>query len=433
MKKVISSLIIAFTLLVSAQAFADPSAQSMAAIKAQDWQRAENSLSQDLKTDRKDALSWYFRAQVLNHLQRPDDALKCLDNVVKLDPNFRKEQVQNLRQRLSANSNIVANSKATGQKIVTSSSLERKQVESYNRTPSVSTNNDTVVSKPVSPTTVASNTRNDSNSGGAFFGFMIVIFIIGGLGFLAYMFISKRSTNNAIQKFTKETLAKLVDANTSLNEKRDFLEISGHDSTYLFKRIQSVLSDIDSHTRKLKDGQSNHDGYAIERTLDEVRDIEYRYKIKDYDAPVVQSRSEPIVQKRVEPVTRYESTPSQKRTENVHQQHERSHNNGHTTVINNGGNNGSDLLNTVATTILINDIVNSGRHHDTVRETPAYQDNNKNDDFDVGTIFGGGSSSSSYQDSSKDDDFNISSDDFDTSSSSDSSYQDSSSDDDFKL
>lgn len=443
MKKVLSSLILAFALLVSAQAFADPSARSMDAIKSKDWQRAEQSLSQDLKENRKDPVAWYFRAQVLNHLQRPDDALKCLDNVVKLDPNFRKDAVDSLRQRLKSNSKIVANSKATGQRVVTESSLERKRSEqndTYVRNttvvpaPSVSVSRSEPVSKPVAPTQVASTNHNE-NSGSGFLGFMIALFVVVGGGFLAFTFVSKRSTDKAIQKFTKETIAKLVDAYESLKEKREFLDVSDKKGTYLFGRIETLMLDIDSHTRKLKAGDAGYDGYAIERTLDEVKTVERKFELKSYDAPVQQPKPEPV-RKPVEPVRRYESAPVSRKVEQPHYEHrnERSHrDNGHTTIINNG-NNGSDLLNTVATTILVNEALNSShrsREREVVRETPVYQDDSKNDDFSLGSVFGGSSSSSSsiFDDSSSRDDFSFGS----GSSDSSSTYSDSSSDDDFKL
>lgn len=442
MKKVLSSLILAFTLLVSAQAFADPSARSMDAIKSKDWQRAEQSLSQDLKENRKDPVAWYFRAQVLNHLQRPDDALKCLDNVVKLDPNFRKDAVNSLRKRLESNSKIVANSKATGQRIVTESSLERKRAEqndTYARNttvapaPSVSVSRSEPVSKPVAPTPVASST-NESNGGGAFLGFMLTLLLIVGGGFFAYSFVSKRSTDKAIQKFIKENIAKLVDAYESLKEKRDFLEISDKKGTYLFERIETLMLDIDQHTRKLKAGNADYDGYAIERTLDEVKTVERKFELKSYDAPVQQPKAEPV-KRTVEPTRRYESVPAPRKTEQPRHEYrsERSRDNGHTTIINNG-NNGSDFLNTVATTILVNEALNSShrtREREVVRETPVYQDDNKRDDFDLGSVFGSSSSSSSsiFDDSSSRDDFSFGS----GSSDSSSTYSDSSSDDDFKL
>lgn len=444
MNKLISSMLLAFTLLVSAQAFADPSAQSMSAIKAKDWQRAEQSLSQDLKVKRNDAVTWYFRAQVLNHLQRPDDALKCLDNVVKIDPNFRKSAVDDLRKRLQSNSMIVANSKATGQRIVTESSLERKRAEqshTYARNetvipaPSVSVNNSAPVSKPVAPTPIASTHKESSNGAGGFLGFMLALFILVGGGFFAYSFFSKRSTDKAMEKSIKETLAKLVDANKSLTEKRDYLEISGKDNTYLFKRIQSVLSDIDSHTRKLKEGKANYDTYSIERTLDEVADLERKVDNKDYDAPVIQPKAEPV-KRTVESTHRYESAPAAKRVEQPRYDHrererEHHHSNGHTTVINNNSNN--DFLNTVATTILVNEALNHNRTREVVRETPVYQDNNERDDFDLGSVFSSGSSSSNYSDSSSRDDFDLGSVFSSGSSDSSSTYSDSSSDDDFKL
>lgn len=435
MKKVLSSLILAFTLLVSAQAFADPSARSMDAIKSKDWQRAEQSLSQDLKENRKDPVAWYFRAQVLNHLQRPDDALKCLDNVVKLDPNFRKDAVDSLRKRLQSNSKIVANSKATGQRVVTESSLERKRAEqndTYVRNTtvvpaqSVSVSRSEPVSKPVAQTPVASTNHNES-SGGGFLGFMIALFVIVGGGFFTYSFVSKRSTDKAIQKFTKETIAKLVDAYESLKEKREFLDVSDKKGTYLFGRIETLMLDIDQHTRKLKASNADYDGYAIERTLDEVKTVERKFELKSYDAPVQQPKSEPV--------RRYESAPAPRKVEQPRHEYrsERSRDNGHTTIINNG-NNGSDLLNTVATTILVNEALNSShrtREREVVRETPVYQDDNKRDDFDLGSVFGSSSSSSSsiFDDSSSRDDFDLGG----SSSDSLSTYSDSSSDDDFKL
>ncbi len=442
MKKVISSLLLAFTLLVSANLFAAPSSQSMDAIKAKDWQRAERSLSQDLKVNRNDPIAWYFRAQVLNHLQRPDDALKCLDNVVKLDPNFRKSAVDDLRKRLQSNSKIVSNSRATGQKIVTESSLERKRVEQSNTyarnetvipAPSVAVNTSVPVSKPVTPTPIASTHKEESKNGsGGFLGFMLALFLLVGGGFFAYSLISKRNTNKAMEKSIKEMLAKLVDANASLVEKRDYLEISGKEDTYLFKRIKSVLSDIDSHTRKLKEGKANYDTYSIERTLSEVADLERKYDNKDYDAPVVQPKPEPV-QRTVEPTRHYESASTPRRTEqprHEYREREHHHSNGHTTVINNNSNN--DFLNTVATTILVNEALNHNRTREVVRETPVYQDNNERDDFDLGNVFSGGSSNS-YDDSSSRDDFDLGSVFDGGSSDSSSTYSDSSSDDDFKL
>lgn len=440
MKKVLSSLILAFTLLVSAQAFADPSARSMDALKAKDWQRAEQSLSQDLKENRKDPVTWYFRAQVLNHLQRPDDALKCLDNVVKLDPNFRKDAVDSLRQRLQSNVKVVANSKATGQRIVTESSLERKRAEqndTYVRNTTVvpaPSSRSEPISKPVAPTPVASTSHNES-SGSGFLGFMIALLVVVGGGFFAFSFISKRSTDKAIQKFIKETIAKLVDAYESLKEKRDFLDVSDKKGTYLFERIETLMLDIDSHTRKLKTGKADYDGYAIERTLDEVKTVERKFELKSYDAPVQQPKPEPV-RKSVEPVHRYESSPVvPRKTEQPRHEHrnERSRDNGHTTIINNG-NSGSDLLNTVATTILVNEALNSQhrtREHEVVRETPIYQDRKEDDDFNLGSVFGSSSSSGSsiFDDSNNRDDFSLGG----SSSDSSSTYSDNSSDDDFKL
>lgn len=452
MKKVLGSLVLAFTLLVSSQVFADPSAQSMSAIKAQDWQKAETSLSQDLKSDRKDPLTWYFRAMVLNHLQRPDDALKCLDNVVKLDASFRPGKVAELRQRLERNSQILAKSKSTGKPVVTASSIENKQRDtqvvkqtpvSAPPVPNSTRYTDTTVSKPTP--SVASTQEKSS---GGFLAFLLTLILVGAVGFFGYTFFSRKSTDKAKAKFQSDMLVKLVDADKKLSNMKEMLELSNKESSYLFKRISSLKDDVIIHTRAVKAG-SGYNGYEIEKTLSEVDEVELRYNRKDYDAPVsatpaprqeASTYSQPRETAQASPRRETETYSAPRSTTRSQSQtrHTSSHNDrGHTTIINNG-NNGSDLLTTIAGAALVNEMINHHepvREREVVREVPVYEDRQEKDDFSFG------SSSNNYDDSSKSDDFslndsndydnNSSSDDF--SSSSNDSYNDSSKDDDFNL
>lgn len=453
MKKVLGSLVLAFTLLVSSQVFADPSAQSMSAIKAQDWQKAENSLSQDLKSDRKDPLTWYFRAMVLNHLQRPDDALKCLDNVVKLDPSFRPGKVSELRQRLERNSQILAKSKSTGKPVVTASSIEKQQRNtqvvkqtpvSVPPVPNSTRYTDTTVSKP---TPTVASTQNQEKSSGGFFAFLLTLILVGGVGFFGYTFFSRKSTDKAKAQFQSDMIAKLVDADKKLGNMKEMLELNNKEDSYLFKRIGSLKDDVIIHTRAVKAGKG-YNGYEIEQTLNEVEEVELRYNRKDYDAPVsaapaprqeAPSYSQP---RETESYSAPRSTPRQQpRSYNQPRQtqHSSHSDRGHTTIINNGSN-GNDLLTTMAGAVLVNEMLNHHepvREREVVREVPVYEDRSEKDDFSFG------SSSNNYDDSSKSDDFSLDdssgydnnsrSDDFSFSSSDSGSYNDSSSDDDFNL
>jgi len=456
MKKVLGSLVLAFTLLVSSQVFADPSAQSMSAIKAQDWQKAENSLSQDLKSDRKDPLTWYFRAMVLNHLQRPDDALKCLDNVVKLDASFRPGKVSELRQRLERNSQILAKSKSTGKPVVTASSIENKQRDtqvvkqtpvSAPPVPNSTRYTDTTVSKP---TPTVASTQNQEKSSGGFFAFLLTLVLLGGVGFFGYSFFSRKSTDKAKAQFQSDMIVKLVDADKKLSNMKEMLELNNKESSYLFKRIGSLKDEVIIHTRAVKAGKG-YNGYEIEKTLNEVDEVELRYSRKEYDAPVSEAPalrqeaptySQPRETVQSSPRRETESYSAPRSTPRSHSQPRSapSHSDrGHTTIINNGSN-GNDLLTTMAGAVLVNEMINHHepvREREVVREVPVYEDRPEKDDFSFG------SSSNNYDDSSKSDDFSLNdssdydndsrSDDFSSSSSSSDSYNDSSSDDDFNL
>lgn len=457
MKKVLGSLVLAFTLLVSSQVFADPSAQSMKAIQAQEWQKAENSLKEDLKTNRKDIIVWYFRATVLNHLQRPDDALKCLDNVVKLDPSFRPAKVAELRQRLERNSQILAKSKSTGKPVVTASSIEKQQRNtqvvkqtpvSAPPVPNSTRYTDTTVSKP---TPSVASTHNQEKSSGGFFTFLLAIILVGGVGFFGYTFFNRKSTDKAKAKFQSDMITKLVDADKKLSNMKEMLELDNKESSYLFKRISSLKDDVILHTRAVKAG-NGYNGYEIEQTLSEVDEVELRYNRKDYDAPVSAAPAPTYSQPRetvqasprreTESYSAPRSTPRQQTRSYSQPRHTPSHSDrGHTTIINNGSN-GNDLLTTMAGAALVNEMINHHepvREREIVREVPVYEDRSEKDDFSFG------SSSNNYDDSSKSDDFSLNdssdydnnsrSDDFSLSSSdSDSgSYNDSSDDDDFNL
>lgn len=461
MKKVLGSLVLALTLLVSSQVFADPSAQSMKAIQAKDWQKAENSLKEDLKTNRKDIIVWYFRATVLNHLQRPDDALKCLDNVVKLDPSFRPGKVAELRQRLERNSQILAKSKSTGKPVVTASSIENQQRNtqvvkqapvSAPPVPNSTHYTDTTVSKP---TPSVASTQNQEKSSGGFFAAFLALIVLCSLGFLGYTFFNKKSTDKAKAQFQSDMITKLVDADKKLSNMKEMLELDNKESTYLFKRISSLKDDVIIHTRAVKAGKG-YNGYEIEQTLNEVDEVELRYNRKDYDAPVSAAPASTYSQPRetvqasprreAETYSAPRSTPRQQTRSYNQPRHaphsESGHNDrGHTTIINNG-NNGNDLLTTIAGAALVNEMINHHepvREREVIREVPVYEDRSEKDDFSFG------SSSNDYDDSSKSDDFSLNdssdynndsrSDDFSLSSSdSDSgSYNDSSDDDDFNL